>query len=237
MRARHWLVGVSLVLHIAVIFGLFVAGMWRVDQLDPAKHHIDLAVQLPPPAAPAGGPTLKAQPFTPKPPRHKPPVLVQIEKPVTDTPTTATEIGGPGLGSGIGSGDGPPDSEGPCLTDCGPGSAAAPEPVKASPPGPTPVAPMVLRGLRISGETQIQANDVVKTQMHRDGKDQVTAMFKVCLSARGDVSSLSMLRSSGYSAYDADLLAAIRAWRYRPFLVNTTAIPVCGVVSFIYGMK
>ena len=236
MRARHWLVGVSLVLHIAVIFGLFVAGMWRVDRLDAAKHHIDLAVQLPPPAAAAGGPTLKAQAFTHKPPRHKPTELVQIEKPVTDT--ASTETGGPGLGSGIGSGDGPPDSDGPCLTDCGPGSAAAPEPVKVTPPpAPTPVPPMVLRGLRISGETQIQANDNVKTEMRRDGKDEVKAMFKVCLDTRGEVGSLSMLRSSGYSAYDADLLAAMRAWRYRPYLVNTTAIPVCGVVTFIYGMK
>jgi periplasmic protein TonB len=236
MRGRHWLVGVSLVLHIAVIFGLFVAGMWRVDQLDPAKHHIDLAVQLPPPPAPSGGPTLKAQPFTPRTPRHVVHEPVQIEKPVTEVPST--ETGGPGLGSGIGSGDGPPDSDGPCLTDCGPGSAAAPAPVQVTPPpAPASIPPTVLRGLRISGETQIQANDNVKTEMRRDGKDEVKAMFKVCLDTHGDVGSLSMLRSSGYSAYDADLLAAIRGWRYRPYLVNTTAIPVCGVVTFIYGMK
>ena len=79
MRGRPWLVGVSLVVHLAVIFGLFVAGMWRIDRLDAAKHRVDLWTSAEPPPPAAGGPAAKPQTITPKVVRHIVHDPVQIE--------------------------------------------------------------------------------------------------------------------------------------------------------------
>jgi len=232
---RAWLVGTSLFLHIGLIFGVFVAGAWRIDRLDPGKHHVEVYLPLPPPPAASGAVALKAQPFSHKRIVHE---LVSPEPRVVAAPEIVASVTGTGTGEGSGSGD-DPTGTGECTENCGPGSAASPpvvEEVKIPPP-PTMVPPTVMRGLRISGETQVQANDVVKMQIVRDGKDKVTAMFKVCVDAGGGVSSLSQLRGTGYPSYDDQLEAAIHAWRYRPYLANGIAIPVCGVVTFIYDMK
>jgi hypothetical protein len=46
------------------------------------------------------------------------------------------------------------------------------------------------------------------------------------------------LRSSGFAAYDEKIQATIRRdWRYRPFLVNGKATPVCTAFRFIYSQK
>jgi hypothetical protein len=234
---RTWLIGSSLAVHLAVIFGLFVAGMWHVEQLDPAKHRIDLAVALPPPPAASGSPTPRAQTITPK--RHIVHELVVPEH-VAPTPAAETsEVPGTGSGTGSGSGSDVTGIDGPCTENCGPGSAApqkTPECV-----GPqcqqTMVPPTVLRGLRISGNTQIQPNDMLKAQLDHEGKTQLDAMFKVCVDTAGTVSAVSQLRSTGYASYDTELAAAIHAWRYQPYLANHVPIPVCGVVTFKYGMK
>jgi len=232
---RAWLIGISLALHLALIFGLFVAGAWRVEQLDPAKHRIDLAVALPPPPAASGSPTPKAQTITPK--RQVVHQTVQPEHHLDTTPVETSEIAGTGSGTGSGSGSGSDVTgiDGPCTENCGPGSAAPT--VVRPPPAQVMVPPTVLRGLRVSGETQIQPSDVLKTQIEREGKTALSAMFKVCVDASGTVSSVSQLRSTGYASYDDQLVAGIRAWRYRPYTANGVAIPVCGVVTFNYGMK
>jgi TonB family protein len=232
---RAWLVGTSLVLHIGVIFGLFVAGMWRIDQLDPAKHRVDIGLAPPPPPAASGSPTPKAQPFTPK--HHITHDVVQPVQHVTvATSEIESEISGTGSGTGSGSGS-DPDSDGPCTENCGPGSAAALPVVVQAPPPPMMVAPTLLRGLRISGETQVQASNSIKAQLLNEGRSELTGMFKVCIDARGSVSSIGQLRSTGFPAYDDQLAGAIRTWRYRPYAVNNVPIPVCGVVTFNYSMK
>ncbi|HEY1812631.1 MAG TPA: energy transducer TonB [Kofleriaceae bacterium] len=235
---RAWLIGTSLVVHISLIFGLFVAGAWQLDRLDAGKHHVEILMPLPPPPAASGSPTPKAQPFTYKHIVHE---VVQRDERIVETPANdlvASTSTGTGTGEGSGSGD-DPIGTGACTENCGPGSDAPPVVHNDVKPKlqTTMVPPTVLRGMRISGETQVQASDVVKVQIMRDGKAAVTAMFKVCVDAGGGVSSLARLRGTGYAAYDDQLEAAIHAWRYRPYSANGVAIPVCGVVTFIYDMK
>jgi hypothetical protein len=233
---RAWLIGTSLVLHVSLIFGLFVAGAWQLDRLDAGKHHVEIWMPLQPPAAASGSPAPKAQPFTHKHIAHEP---VQPVERVAQTPASDLVASNTGTGTGEGSGSGDdPTGSGACTENCGPGSDAPPPVRVVELPKPqTMVPPTVLRGMRISGETQVQASDVVKLQIMRDGKSAVTAMFKVCVDAGGGVSSLARLRGTGYAAYDDQLEAAIHAWRYRPYSANGVAIPVCGVVTFIYDMK
>ena len=44
-----------------------------------------------------------------------------------------------------------------------------------------------------------------------------------------------MLRSTGVIPYDRRIEREIYAWRYRPFLVNGEATPVCTAVTFVYS--
>ena len=43
--------------------------------------------------------------------------------------------------------------------------------------------------------------------------------------------------SSGFPAYDQKIQREMRNWKYRPFMVNGKAAPVCTAVTFIYQQK
>ncbi len=216
--------------------GLFVVGAWHLDQLDVTRTQSELHVAMAPPAEPAGSP---AQPQTTRFERKKkdkPKVMVRPSDhlPVADvvtTLTTTTTGMGDGIGSGSGSGSG--SSVSPCTSDCGPPEHEHPEPA----PQPQIIPPQLLSGLRVSGETQLQPPDVVKTDMHRAGTSRVVASFQVCLDTNGSVAATRELKPSGYPAYDAELVRGLSTWRYKPYTLNGRGIAVCSVVTFIYSMK
>jgi hypothetical protein len=241
VQMRRTLIVSSIGIHIAIVAGLFVAGAWNLDQLEmirpPAEH-----IAMPPPAEPAGSP---ARPATPLPHKQqdRPKVTVQPpDHPSVAAPEVASAVATTdrtGTGSGNGSGDGNQGGDGsgsgstasPCTADCGP-----PEHHDPAPPQQI-IPPHMLSGLRISGETQLQPPDVVKTDLHRAGTSRVVASFQVCLDATGEVASTRQLRPSGYPGYDAVLARGLATWRYKPYTMNGRGIAVCSVVTFIYTLK
>jgi len=237
---RKWLIGSSLVVHFALIFGLFVTGMWKLDRLEAGRRSIDLRqIPSPPEAAASGGETRKTPEFNKKKPRvvHETVQPPEHKPAQTETSTTTTDEPGTGSGSGSGSGSGE-ITDGKCVVDCGEGSGQEqPKEKEAVKEPPKLIPPVVLRELRISGETQIQPPDVVKTQIMRDGGGKIIGSFKVCLDASGLVSSIALSKPTGYAGYDAELSRAMRDWRYRPYTRDGHSIPVCGIVTFIYSMK
>jgi TonB family protein len=100
---------------------------------------------------------------------------------------------------------------------------------------PKIVPQVVLNQNRISGNEHIVPNDEVKLQIKRDAKTRVVATVKMCLSARGNVNKLVILKSSGYPSYDRRIKAEMLRWKYSPFMVNNKPIPVCTSVTFIYN--
>src|SRR5262249_45099980 len=120
------------------------------------------------------------------------------------------------------------------------GAPPAPPPPPPPPPPPQPpqaVAPQLLEGQRIAGEKQMVPDDVPKTEIQRSGKDKIVGSFKLCITAGGDISTISQLKSTGFSAYDSKIQREMRSWRYRPYEVNGKAVPVCTAVTFIYSQK
>jgi TonB family protein len=259
--SHRWLIAVSMGAHLAMAGGLFVAGIWRIDRMENHdRSRTELLQPLPLPA-PSGGPVaVKAPEFKPKEHKHPPPVPVQ---PITtqtkpDTPETGGETPGPGPGPGT------PEDTGKCLENCGASSPVEPVCGNGSleageqcddgntassdgcsstcrielKPKPTPVlAPSVLQGLRLSGETQVHPSSATQTMMMRDGASRVAGAVKLCISTDGGVASASTLLSTKYRDYDAALLLAVRGWRYRPYTVNGTPVPACSSVTFIYTIK
>ena len=250
-RKRTTLILGSILIHGAVAFGVFVSGIWHLDQLDPGRQTTSLAVLEPP--APQGSPAAAREmpKIVPKHQKEIPkvivqPVIIDTRPDVTATETTSTTAGN-GLGSGSGSGDnpdGPADGTGHCV---GVGCAPAPTPPKiviedpcvASPAScqPKVLPPKLLSGLRYAGDTNLVPNDAVKQQMMRDDHKRSVGTFRVCLDAAGAISSITQQGTTGFPSYDQTLASAIAGWRYHPYQVGAKGIPACGVVTFVYSIR
>lgn len=272
---RRWLITFSLLAHTGLGFGLFVAGVWRIERLDPPRLQFVMGVSLPAGAEPEGGSSKAAAEEMVRKKKEKKkrlvtdtqPVPKEVTAPQIATADTTGELGtGAGKGSGSGDTDGPPGGE-RCddpmgCTDgtsggnggdpvcgngtkeagetCDDGNASAGDGCSATCKVEVKtlfVAPTVLQGLRLSGETQVHAPDTVKTTMLRDGREKAVGVLKLCIAGDGGISSVSIVASTKYEAYDAKLVAAARAWRYEPYTVNGTPMPVCGMVTFVYTIR
>jgi len=56
------------------------------------------------------------------------------------------------------------------------------------------------------------------------------------LTVSGSIASVTQLKSTGFAAYDNKIMGKMRnEWRYKPYMVNGKAVPVCTAVTFIYS--
>ena len=60
---------------------------------------------------------------------------------------------------------------------------------------------------------------------------------KICLSEKGNVKSVQVLKGSDFPKYDAKIQKEMKSWKYRPFLVDGKATPVCSAITMIYVQK
>lgn len=223
--ARRALLVGSLVVHGGLVVAL-VAGSWlHVAELTPPL----LAV------------VFTAAPEPPPPPA--PPEKRRVDRRVTatkrtqpqaqPTPATAPEpvdeqadarSGDDGTGDrGIPGGDGPPDSPptGRSTPCSGAGCVTAP------PPKPRNVAPHALDAQRIAGALPHLPAHVVTA---RRGLGDSTFTARICVAESGAVSSVTVL--AGIPGADESIVAALRAWRYKP-----QPIPVCFVSQLVYDVQ
>ena len=237
-KAPPWaaplLVG-AVVFHVALFVSMWVKTIWDIEQLDKPKTSIDLAIAPPPPPPPPpppGGAKPHEIQITPKKKTVKD--MVQPVKMEKQEVKVAESTGTGNVINDV------YDENSTCL-DCTGNVIGAPPPPPPPPPPPTPpqnVPPTMLEGSRIAGEKQIAPDDVTKTEIQRSGKDRIIGSFKLCLTVAGSISNVSMLKSTGFGAYDAKIQAKMHGeWRYRPYLVNGKAVPVCTAVTFIYSQK
>jgi len=233
--------------HAAVLVALVVVGFWKIDKLpvsDDRQITVAIAPEAPPPGGPPPGAKLKVQRETVV-PKVKPVVPVQptlaVEKPARAEPS-----GGPAGTGPTGGGGTNPDGE-VGSTEVGAGSCGTP-PCGATPAVVKPrvehqvpvaatiVAPSVAAGLRIAGNEKIYPPDSVRVAMMHAGEDKLQGTVKLCVSATGAIDSVKLLKSTGYGAYDAELMREMQAWSYRPYRVSGKALPMCTVEVVIYRM-
>jgi hypothetical protein len=116
-------------------------------------------------------------------------------------------------------------------------AAPPPPPPPPLPPPPRMITPPVLQANRISGVTQPTPDRGTQVEMVRAGKTRLIASFKLCVDEVGAVSRVVHLKSSGFPAYDDEIVKAISKWVFRPFLVDGAVQPVCSVVTFIFDVQ
>jgi serine/threonine-protein kinase len=132
----------------------------------------------------------------------------------------------------------------PLPTPSSPPPDAAPAPVRppasvaTAPAAPQIVAPAVLEANRAGGDKTIVPDAVTQEAISRAGVESVVSTYKLCVSAAGEISLVTQMRSSGFPAYDDKIRSTIRAtWRYRPYLVDGRATPVCTALRFVYAQR
>lgn len=243
---RRTLVVVSIGAHVAIVFGLFVSGIWEIEKVEAGRMPVDLAYLAEhPDSGSEAAAAPKAEKFKPKAKKEHKKVVTETTQPVeikkAEKPEPVLTTTGDGDGSGSGGGDGSGSGSG---TGTGSGSGDGFGSGSGSATGPCTtceierfVPPTVLKGLRVSGETQVQPPSLTRIEIRNSGKSQVSASFRVCVGTRGEVSTLALVKSSGFGAYDSTLTAAMRDWKYKPYLLDgKKPVPVCGMVTFIYAM-
>jgi serine/threonine-protein kinase len=117
-------------------------------------------------------------------------------------------------------------------------AAPAARPAIAAPVVPQNVAPTLLDANRIAGDKDIVPDNGSQTEINRSGQDKVVGSYKLCVTTDGGVDSVSLLKSTGFPAYDAKIQNTIRSkWRYKPFVISGKAVPVCTAVMFVYLLQ
>jgi protein TonB len=223
----------ALLFHVVLFMTMWVKTIWDIEQLDRPKSGVDLAIAPPPPPPPPppkGGVKPKDLTITPKKIKVRDIVQpVKIEKQEVAAPI---ETGDPnGVEGGV---------EGGVVGGDLAGAVAAPPPPPPPPPPAPPqnVAPQALEASRVSGEKNIVPDDVTKTEISRSGKDKLVGSFKLCITAEGNINTVTQLKSTSFPAYDQKIMNTIRGeWRYRAFTVNGKPTAVCTAVTFIYSQK
>jgi protein TonB len=228
----------AVIVHVIIFLALWIDSIWQIEGLDRPKltSKLSMAPEPPPPPPPPPGgakpqttPTIK--------PKTKVKDIVQPVKIEKQEPQKVEESGDPageegGVEGGVAGGVIGGDLNGVV------GAPPPPPPPPPPPAAPQNVPPTLLEGSRIAGEKQIVPDDVTKTEIMRSGKTKIIASFKLCLDAGGTVTSVKMLKSSGFPAYDSKIQNKMRGeWKYKPYAVNGRAVPVCTAVTFIYSQK
>ena len=106
-------------------------------------------------------------------------------------------------------------------------------------PTPAPVAPKVvpptvLETQKISGAIPPLPPTVKDAAFSALGNQpgMLTAIFKVCIGGDGNMSQVNLIKSSGAPALDEFIKSNLRTWRYRPYMINGKATPICGTKVF-----
>lgn len=245
--SRKILVGVSIVGHVVLFTGVFVRGVWDLDQLEYKHRSHAITAAIGPQANEGGSIDLPKQHMKPK---ETPRVVRETRQPrpprdlkITIEPPRGTgDSTGPGAGPSIGARlDETPGTctatDGSCELEKPPELPKLPEISKVVIKLPKIVTTKVLQQLRISGETGIRPSREVQQQMVRDDVMKTSGIIQVCVATDGAVSSVTLRKSTKYAAYDEALVSGARRWRYQPYSEGGEAVSVCGVVTFQYEMR
>ena len=232
------ILGAAVIFHLGLFITMWIKTIWDIEMLERPKTGIDLAVAPPPPPPPPpppGGAKPQEVQITPKKIKVK-----DIVQPVKIEKQQVQKVEDSGDPNGVEGGEVGGVAGGVVGGDLN-GVMGAPPPPPPPPPPPTPpqnVPPTLLEASRIAGDKMISPDDVTKTEISRSGKDRIIGSYKLCLTPAGSVQGVTQLKSTGFPAYDNKILSKMRAeWRYKPFMVNGKAVPVCTAVTFIYSQK
>ncbi|HVV88412.1 MAG TPA: hypothetical protein VHE35_35460 [Kofleriaceae bacterium] len=99
---------------------------------------------------------------------------------------------------------------------------------------PVVIAPDKVPATWLSGDKNVFPADDVKDEIQRSSTHELHIAVMVCVDETGRPAQVSLLAPSGFTGYDLDIVNAVAAWRYQPYMVDGRVVPVCGLVDFGY---
>jgi hypothetical protein len=102
---------------------------------------------------------------------------------------------------------------------------------------PQNIPPTLFEAQRTGGDKNILPDDATKLEIQQSGKERVVGSYKLCVTETGAVTTVNQLKSTGFAGYDGKLMREMRAWTFRPYLVNGVERSVCTAYTFIYSAK
>jgi outer membrane biosynthesis protein TonB len=120
-----------------------------------------------------------------------------------------------------------------------PAGPAAPVPAPSAAPAPSrdTIAAKELEALRLSGDPRVAPDLPDQRLVERCNVARVIAALKLCIDTTGTPIVVELLRSSRMPAYDGKLIAAMRTWRYKPYLAEGKPAEVCTAVTFVFALQ
>jgi hypothetical protein len=109
--------------------------------------------------------------------------------------------------------------------------------VPPPPASPRKIAQGELESLRVAGARFPSLPAGARTIAHRDGVKTVQMAAEVCVGENGAMSSVRLLRGSDYNDANDKVVADIKEWRFRPYVVDGKPIPVCAPVILRYSIE
>lgn len=109
--------------------------------------------------------------------------------------------------------------------------------VEAKTPAEARTLALAIEALRQDGTATIIPSTKTKQAMRRDARERIIGRYRLCMDRAGWVTEVTTLVSSGYSDYDAKVLAAAGKWRYRPYKQNGDRVAVCWPLKIVYRQK
>lgn len=96
------------------------------------------------------------------------------------------------------------------------------------------VAPSALEATRLEGDKNIVPDADTQRAIATAGK-KLVGTFKLCINRSGAVSSIKVLKPTGFERYDQTIEQQMHTWKYSPFEVDGKPTPVCTAVTFVYS--
>jgi protein TonB len=89
----------------------------------------------------------------------------------------------------------------------------------------------------IAGDKEIHLPPPILQVMSKQGIKQAILMIKFCINGSGNVTSVDVAKSCGYSEADQNVVSKVHEWKFKPYTVNGQAVPVCSVKMFRYVIE
>jgi protein TonB len=238
-RGRGVTYALSLVLHGALIAVGVVYSFWHVDELSPPTLRVTFMSASPPPPPPApppagsGGPRKKTpvkprtaivpprptdivQPRETPPPVKPPPTPARDDDDDDDTAGVKGGVKGGVIGGTIG---GTPGG----TMGGTPGGAIGGK--VAAPVAPRTVLPDLAASHKLSGD-----DPFFPPSMNHPG-ESYSVLARFCVTPTGAVSTVTIMKTVD-PVLDANVVSAVKRWRFSPVMDHNTAIPFCTVWTF-----
>jgi protein TonB len=233
LRARALGVTASILVHGGGLALVLFLSLFYVEELPepPVTVTFFSAPPPPPPPPPPAAPktierpkTALARP-TPKPSEVQPPEKLPVAQPKKDEPKLPSWAQG---GSEGGSEDG---VEGGLDTGAPRPPEKKAEPKKQAPAQPVFVRQQVVEKLKLSGE---MPEYVPAARM---AKVEGVVMVRLCLKADGTVDPAETRIIKSLPSLDEEVLSKVKGWRYKPYMVDGVATPVCFPARFVFKFQ